>query len=50
MVLLRFRVFGLAKTILQGTVKEKKREDETDRRGGGKTISKSVRNGLRQLN
>ena len=30
---------GLAKTILQGTVKEK--EKEADRRRGGKTISKS---------
>ena len=31
--------YGLAKTILQGTVKEK--EKEADRRRGGKTISKS---------
>ena len=33
------RSSGLAKTILQGTVKEK--EKEADRRRGGKTISKS---------
>ena len=35
------RSFGLAKTILQDTVKEK--EKETDRRRGGKTVSKSGR-------
>ena len=35
----RFKIFCLAKTILQGTVKEKR--EEADRRRGGKTISKS---------
>ena len=36
------RSSGLAKTILQGTVKEKrkKKEKEADRRSGGKTIPK----------
>ena len=35
------RSSGLAKTILQGTVKGKRKEKEADRRRGGKTISKS---------
>ena len=35
------RSSGLAKTILQGTVKGKKKEKEADRRRGGKTKSNS---------
>ena len=35
------RSYGIAKTILQGTVKVKRKEKEAARRRGGKTISKS---------
>ena len=35
------RSSGLAKTILQGTVKGKRKRGRVDRRRGGKTISKS---------